>query len=276
MVFRTEEGRLYHIGAKFGEVNPHVLVPGSRVRVKKIAEKLKSPKTVSDGRFLMINGEYDGMSITAIDTGIGPSSAAIVVRELIEAIDFDKHRMATLIRPGTSGSLQSYVKVGDLVVSTGCIAQEEVSKRIIGHDFPLSADPGVVLALVEAGKKNGYLLGENLRVGVHHVKDALYEVEDSSLSATPGMVEKNLDYLKRVGALCTAMEFSVMSALAAKYNARWRKEGRDRRIRVGAVLLVLSPTKEAEEEIEFHMPSEEGLITTALDALVAVDRYELI
>jgi len=271
MVFRDEEGRFYHIGVKEGELSHLVLLPGSRKRVKRIGELLEGAEVLHDGRFLVIKGKYKGRVVTALDTGIGPSSAAIVVREVIEAIKYPESGVATLIRPGTCGSLQPYVKVGDLVVTRGCIAQEGVSKRIVGEGFPLLADPEVVMALVRAAEKNGYELGRNLHVGIHHVKDALYEVEDASLAARPEEAAENLRYLRRMGVLCTEMEFSILSALAARYNAEWRASGVKRRVRVGGVFLVVSPVKEEMEEVEFTKVSQEGLIRTALDALVMLE-----
>lgn len=271
MVFRNEEGRFHHIGAKAGEVNPYVLLPGSRVRVRKIAEMFESKKVVWDGRFLMINGFYEGKPVTAIDTGIGPSSAAIVVREVIEGIDFNKHENAVLLRVGTSGSLQRFVKPGDLVVTTGAVAEERVSERIVGSKYPLCADPDVVIALVRAAEKNGYELGKNLHVGVTHAKEALYEIEDPSFSAFPKRAQENLKLLEKLGVLCTEMEFSIISALAASYNARWICKGERKRIYVGGIFLVLSPPKGVEEGIEFLKPSQEGLIKTALDALLEME-----
>ncbi len=271
MVFRDEEGRFHHIGARIGEVNPYVLLPGSRVRVRRIAEKLESPKVISDGRFLMINGTYKGKPVTAIDTGIGPSSAAIVVREVIEGIDFNKHENAVLLRVGTSGSLQRFVKPGDLVVTTGAIAEERVSERIVGPKYPLCADPDVVMALVKAAEQNGYELGKNLHVGVTHAKEALYEIEDPSFSAFPARAQENLELLEKLGVLCTEMEFSIISALAASYNAKWVCRGERKRIYVGGVFLVLSPPKGMEGGIQFLKPSQEGLIKTALDALSRIE-----
>jgi len=271
LVFRDEEGRFHHIGAKFGEVNPFVLLPGSRVRVKRIAKKLDSPEVVWDGRFLMINGFYGGKPVTVIDTGIGPSSAAIVVREVIEGIDLNKHEKAVLLRVGTSGSLQEFVKPGDLVVTTGTVAEESVSERIVGPKYPLCADPDIVRALVKAAEENGYKLGKNLHVGVTHAKEALYEVEDPSFSGFPMRARENLELLERLGVLCTEMEFSIISALAASYNARWIREGRGKKIYVGGIFLVLSPPKGLKEGIEFLKPSQEGLIKTALDALLRIE-----
>ena len=265
MVFRDESGRLYHIGAKEGEVPPLVLLPGSRVRVRLIAEKLSSPEVIHDGRFLLVRGSWRGVDVAAIDTGIGPSSAAIVVREIVEAIG---ERDAVLIRPGTCGSLQPGVDPGDLVVSTGSVADEWVSARVAGPRFPLTCDPGVVEALVEAAESRGYRLGETLHVGVTHSKDALYEVEEPPLSARPEEASLNLEYLQRMGVLVTEMELSVISALAAWYNAKRRREGSPGRVRVGGIFLVVSPVKGVEEEVEFRKISQEGLVEVALDALV--------
>lgn len=272
MVFRDERGKLYHIGAAAGEVANRVLLPGSRVRVKKIAEFLSDARVIHDGRFLLVTGEYRGIPVSAIDTGIGPSSAAIVVREVLEAIDLSQGD-AILIRPGTCGALQPWVNVGDLIVSTGVVAQDGVTPKVAGERFPLFTDPGVVEALVEAATRIGYQPGDGLHVGVTHAKDALYEVEEAPAAAEPWRAERYLEYLQRMGVLATEMELGTILAISAQYNARLVREGKAQRIRVGGVFLSVSPVKGAEEETQFHKPSEEGLIRTALDALVLAEEY---
>ncbi len=136
---------LYHLGIDRGDLPPRVLLPGSRSRVKKIKEMIRG-EVISDGRQLVVVGEYRGREVAAVDTGMGPSSASIVVREVIEAIG----GKGILIRAGTCGSLQPHVKSGDLVISSGVVADDDVSKMIIGPNYPLCASREVVDALVRS------------------------------------------------------------------------------------------------------------------------------
>jgi len=268
MVFRDKEGRCYHIQVKLGEINPNILIPGSPERVEKIAEKLNDRKTIAHHRgILVVNGKYKGMPVTAINSGMGPSSASIVCREVIESINFEEQKEAKLVRVGTAGSMQQYVKVGDIVVSRGCIRDEDTTTKIIGPEYPAISDPTVILALASAAKDQGYTPKKNLHVGIHHAKSELYAVESHSLSAIPRTIEERMKAYERMGALCTEMEASVFLILADWYNSEWRKQNLQQRIRVGCVLLVVSSHKEWGEKIEFEKPSQEDLIKIGLEGL---------
>ncbi|MGC9103835.1 MAG: hypothetical protein ACP5JF_03470 [Candidatus Methanodesulfokora sp.] len=249
MVFIDSDGRLHHIRVGRGDLPSRVLLPGSRSRVKLIQRFLDNSKILADERQLVVVGSYRGVDVAAVDTGMGPSSAAIVVREVIEAVDY-KNGYAVLIRPGTCGSLQQGVIAGDLVISTGVIAQECASKKIIGEGFPLVPDPEVVDALRNACLE----LGVRFHMGLTHSKDALYEVEEPETSINPDEAKKNLEYLKRIGVLCTEMELSVILALASRYNLSGRK------IKAGGIFLVISDGVE----------KEDVLVEVALRALVSL------
>lgn len=275
MVFRDREGRCYHIQVKLGEINPNILVPGSPERVEKIAEKLKNAEKIAQHRgILVINGKYRGMPVTAINSGIGPASASIVCREAIESIDFERQKEAKLVRVGTAGSMQPYVNVGDIVISKGCIRDEDTTRKIVGSEYPAICDPMITLALASAAKDQGYMLGENLHLGMHHVKSELYAVENHSLSAIPKTIEERMRSYERMGALCTAMEASAFLILADWYNSEWRKQKLQQRIRVGCVLLVVSSHKEWGEKVEFEKPSQEDLIKIGLEGLYIANNLE--
>lgn len=275
MVFRDKEGRCYHTQVKLGEINPNILVPGSPERVEKIAEKLENAEKVAHHRgILVINGKYKGMPVTAINSGIGPASASIVCREAIESINFEELRDAKLVRVGTAGSIQPYVKVGDIVVSRGCIRDEDTTTKIIGSEYPAISDPMVTLALASAAKDQGYMPRKNLHLGVHHVKSELYAAENYSLSAIPRTIEERMKSYKRMGALCTDMEASAFLILADWYNSEWRKQNIQQRIRVGCVLLIVSSHKEWGEKIEFEKPSQEDLIKIGLEGLYIANNLE--
>jgi len=275
MVFRDEEGRCYHVQVKLGEINPNILVPGSPERVEKIAKKLKNAETIAQHRgILVINGKYRGMPVTAINSGMGPSSASIVCREAIESINFEEHKEARLVRVGTAGSMQPYVKVGDIVVSRGCIRDEDTTRKIIGPEYPAISDPMVTLALASAAKDQGCMPRKNLHVGVHHVKSELYAIENHLLSAIPRTIEEGMKAYERMGALCTEMEASAFLILADWYNSEWRKRNLQQRIRVGCVLLVVSSHKEWGEKIEFEKPSQEDLIKIGLEGLYIANNLE--
>ncbi len=244
---------LYHIGVSPGDLPGRVLLSGSRRRVKRIADYIGG-KLVDNGRQLVAIGKYKGVDLAAVDTGMGPSSASIVVREVIEAIN----RRGVLMRVGTCGSLQRKVEVGHLVIPSGVVIDECVSKKISGDIHPIPSDE-VTKALIRSAELRGYRRGFNLHVGYIHTKDVLYEFEEPNLSSEPELVKRRHDFLERMRVLATEMEFSVILSLASRYNA----EGAD--IRAGGILLVVSPY--IKNGLVFEKPPQEDLIFVALEAI---------
>lgn len=271
MIFRDEEGRFYHTGVRRGEVNPYILTAGSPGRVRRVAQYLGKPVVISkqgeERGILAINGFYNEVPVTVVNTGMGTPSASIVIREIVESLDFGKKGRATLIRIGTCGSLQRYVEVGDMVVSKGCVRDDGTTRFIIYDQYPAVPDLKTTISILLAAKDVGYIVRENLWVGITHAKSELYGFETPPLSAVPKELESRLKSYKRMGVLATEMEFPIFTILADMYNAEWREKGRPHRVDVGCVLLVVSPAKEEAEHIQFKKPSQKDLIQIGLKAL---------
>lgn len=250
---------LYHLGLSKGDLPERVLLSGSRRRVIQISELIDG-ELLEKGRQLVAIGSYRGVEVAAVDTGMGPSSASIVARETIEAVNGE----GILIRVGTCGSLQPSVEVGHLVISRAVVRDEQVSRKIAG-DIPLLPDDKVVGALVKAAELAGYRAGKDLHVGITHTKDSLYEFEDPELSVDPEGGRSRLKYLTEMGVLATEMEFSVILALAHWYNMRGG------RVRAGGIFLVVSPF--ISRGLTFERPDQGDLIKVALEALVSTQAY---
>ncbi len=248
--------KLYHLGISEGTLPPRVLLVGSRKRVSLISEMVGG-KLMEEGRQLIAVGTYNGKEVAAVDTGMGPSSASIIVREVIEAMN----REGILIRAGTCGSLQPHVEVGHLVISKAVIADERVSKRIVG-DLPLMSHEDVVKALETAAEELGYRRGKDLHTGVTHTKDALYEFEGPELSVDPESGRRRIEFLSKVGVLATEMEMSVILALTHWYNLRGGM------LRAGGVLLVVSPL--VSRGLTFAHPDQADLVKVALEAVTSL------
>ncbi len=271
MIFRDEGGRCYHTGIKKGEVNPSILTGGSPGRVRRVASHLKKPVMISkqgeERGILVINGLYNEIPVTVVNTGMGTPSASIVLREIIDSIDFGKKSKATIIRIGTCGSLQKYVKVGDIVVSTGCVRDDGTTRLIIHDEYPAVPDLKTTISILLAAKDVGYRVRENLWVGITHSKSELYGFETPLLSAVPEELESRLKAFKRMGVLATEMEFPIFTVLADMYNAEWLEKGKPYRVNVGCALLVVSPAKGEAEHVQFRKTSQENLIQIGLKAM---------
>jgi len=157
--------RVYHLMLKPGDIAPYVLLPGDPERVPKIAEFWDESKEVARHReYVTYTGRYKGTEISATSTGIGGPSAAIAVEELAQV------GAKTLIRVGSTGSIQKDITVGDLIIATGAVRLDGTSKQYVRAEYPALANYEVVLALIEAAES----LGVKYHLGIIASTDSFY------------------------------------------------------------------------------------------------------
>jgi uridine phosphorylase len=132
-----------------GDVARYVLLSGDPRRVERIAAFFDDSKKVGDYRGLVTyTGCVEGIGVSACSTGIGCPSAAIVVEELANI------GAETLIRVGTTGSLQSDVEVGDIVIASAAVRNDGTSRNYVPIEYPAVADFNVTTALFQAAKES--------------------------------------------------------------------------------------------------------------------------
>ena len=189
-----------HIMCGIGDIEKYVLLPGDPKRVEKIAASFDEAHKVADYRgFLTYSGKVDGLGISACSTGIGCPSAAIVVEELT------KIGAETLIRVGTTGSLQREIDMGDLVVATAAVRADGASKAFMPVEYPAVASFDVVSALLQAARK----LKKKVHLGVVLSSDAFYCDDDAAMSR-----------LSEANVMSVEMESSVIFTLAGMKSLR--------------------------------------------------------
>lgn len=105
-----------HIGAVKGEIAETILLPGDPLRAKFIADNfLEDAKQFNATRNMLgFTGMYHGKPVSVMGTGMGCPSIGIYSHELIHA-----YGCKNLIRVGTAGALQPYIKVRDMVFGMG-------------------------------------------------------------------------------------------------------------------------------------------------------------
>ncbi|KAA0154536.1 hypothetical protein FNF27_02265 [Cafeteria roenbergensis] len=247
------------------------ILAGDPGRIAKIAALFDDPAEVATNRgFTVWRGQLDGVNVFAAAHGIGSASAAIVFEELALL------GCHTLIRVGTCGSLQAGMRVGDVVVSTGCIRDDGTTRAYLPAEFPAVASHELVTAL-----RLATMGAEGDRppwVGVTHCKGSFY-------SEVPGYVPDAAAADARWaawvggGAVATEMEGAALFAIGGARN-----------MRTGMVLAVLGVTKKgpgaadestAEAVASILTDSEEAAagktraIRAAVDALRVVIRHDV-
>jgi uridine phosphorylase len=142
--------KVYHLMAGPGDIAPYVLTPGDPDRVPRIAKYWDSARQVAVHReYVTYTGTYKGAPISAVSTGIGGPAAAIAIEELLTL------GANTFIRVGTTGALQEWIKVGDVIINTGAVRLDGASNAYAMPEYPAVASYDVVLALITAAEQLG-------------------------------------------------------------------------------------------------------------------------
>lgn len=241
------------------DVSRYVILTGSPERVVIIAEKLTNSKKIAQNReFVSYTGFFGDVEILVISTGIGSPSAAIAIEELTE-LGAD-----TFIRVGTSGSLQEWVAVGDLIIATGAVRDEGTTPQYVPMYYPAIAHYEVVNALIASSEK----LSVKPQIGIIHTKDSLRQETPEGVPLERAIREK-WDILRRSQVLCTEMESSALFVI-----------GSIKKVRVGSVIVSAGLTYKGIPDIN-TIETENGisnaidLAISAIGVLANNDRREL-
>ena len=238
----------YHVNLTKGDVGEYVILPGDPGRCEKIAQYFDNPVLVANNReYVTYTGTLDGVKVSVTSTGIGGPSAAIALEELVHC---GAH---TFIRVGTSGGMQKEVLGGDVVIATGAIRLDGTSKEYAPIEYPAVANFDVVMALKESAKE----LNHPYHVGVVQCKDSFYGQHSPESMPIASELQNKWEAWIRTGALTSEMESATLFIV-----------GSTRRVRVGAVLLVVAnQTRRALglEDIQVH--DTEAAIKVAINAL---------
>ncbi len=211
----------YHIRCREGDVGRYVLLPGDPGRCERIAAHFEGARLVARNReFTTYTGTLSGVPVSVTSTGIGGPSTAIAVEELC-AIGAE-----TLIRVGTSGAMQNYLRNGDLVIAQAAVRDEGTSAQYVPLSYPAVAHLDTVLALQSAAREAGV----RAYTGIVRSGDALY------VDLAPGTIPLHAHQPTHVGrvwsearVLCADMEAATLFVV-----------GTIRGLRTGTILLVVN------------------------------------
>ncbi|MFQ6088602.1 MAG: nucleoside phosphorylase [Candidatus Methanofastidiosia archaeon] len=207
------EGKQYHIACGEGDLSKYVLLPGDPERVLKVAKDWDSFEEIAFHReYRSVTGEYKGMEISCISTGIGSPSATIALEEL-SRIGCD-----TFLRVGSCGAIQKEIECGDLVISTGAVRLEGTSKQYVRVEYPALANHEVVLALIEASESFGftYHLGITASTDSFYTGQARYGFKEYRQSFMKTLISD----LQKAKVLNFEMEAAALFTLSNVYGLR--------------------------------------------------------
>lgn len=178
------------VNAKFA------LLPGDPARLDRIAPFLENVEELAYNReYRSLAGTYKGVRVLAVSTGIGGASAAIAVEELKNI------GVTHMIRIGSCGALQPKVKLGDILLVSGCVRDDGASKTYIAPEFPAVPDTEMLLACAEAAKA----IGAPYHTGIARSHDSFYTDREAEFNA----------YWQKAGVLGSDMETAALFTVGA-------------------------------------------------------------
>lgn len=150
----TQDGAVYHLRIKKGDIPGYVLLPGAPERTDLIASLWEKSELLSSYReYRTAAGTYKGTPIAATSVGIGCPGMEIALHELTLV---GAH---TCIRVGTTGSICEDFGCGDIIIPYAGVRHDGTSDAYVEKAFPAFAHPAVVAALAEACETLGYRYG---------------------------------------------------------------------------------------------------------------------
>lgn len=181
----------HHIKVLPGQLSRYVLIPGSHLRGRRIAEELDDCEVVSATRgYYIYTGYTGGLRVTVCSTGMGGPAAAIAMEEL------GRMGCDTFIRVGSAGAVAPHLGVGDIAIATGCVRGGGTGARYLPPEFPAVPNFDLTAAMVEAGRR----LGAPVHTGVCATGDAFYGPDPEAESAR----------LQQAGVLAIEMEADTL------------------------------------------------------------------
>jgi uridine phosphorylase len=244
--------RQYHIGLGPGELADYILLPGDQDRVEKVASYFSSiERTHRHREFASATGEYKGLRVSVVSTGIGTDNVEIVVSEILAITD-----KPSFIRIGSCGALQRGMEVGDLVISTGAVRLETTTNWFVHEGYPAVAHYEAVLALEEAAST----LGHRHHVGITATAPGFYGAQGRPIPQLPIRYPDLAEEMARQGILNFEMEVSALLVLAGLGGCR-----------AGAVCAVYANRVTGEFVTgESKDRAETAVVETGLESLLAL------
>ena len=204
----NEEGKLYHVHLKPGDIGRYVLLPGDPFRTDLIASFFDDARLVAHNReHKTWTGYLDGEKVSVTSTGMGCASTAICLEELI------KCGADTFIRVGTAGRVcdAAMDETLDGVINTAAVRDEGTTISYMPIEYPAIADRHVVAALSEAARMHN----KNYIEGITHSKDSFFGELDPDSSPVSARLKKRWEAWQRGNVVCSEMECAAIFVISS-------------------------------------------------------------
>lgn len=206
-IVRDPSGRQYHLQVAPGEVAPSIILVGDPQRAERVAARFEHVElTRSNREYLTITGTHQGLPVSVVGTGMGAGVTEIAIVELCQCVE-----NPLMIRCGSSGALQTYINLGDIVISQGAYRMENTSTWFVDEGYPAVADPQVVLALLQAADEANV----HHHLGITATSPGFYGGQGRNIPGFNVREPEILERLQRQGIKNLEMETSCLLTLAS-------------------------------------------------------------
>jgi purine-nucleoside phosphorylase len=187
------------------EIANTVLMPGDPLRAKFIADTyLTDVKQFNQVRGMLgFTGYYKGKRVSVMGSGMGAPSAMIYFHEL-----YSYYGVETIIRIGTSGAMQPFIKLRDVVVATAACTNSNINTGRFGPNVTFAPTPDFDLLL--ATHAQAEKMGITTHFGTVMSGDIFYDEKE----------EKYGKRLQQYGVLAGEMESAGLYSVARKLNKK--------------------------------------------------------
>ena len=178
------------------------IMPGDPGRVPKIASLLDNPIALASNReynsYLGFSGDTP---IVVCSTGIGGPSTSIAAEELGQL------GVRTFLRVGTTGAIQPWIDVADVIVTSGSVRMDGASLHFAPLEYPAVAHFDCMTALVESARD----LGHPSHVGITVASDTFYPGQER-YDTVSGYVRRSLQGSAAEWAALHVLNYEMESA----------------------------------------------------------------
>jgi uridine phosphorylase len=150
------------------DVGKYAIVPGPKERLDGLMKKIENPiKNFSFMEYTMYTGTYAGVKVTGINGGRFAADTSITTEILCSA------EVKCLIRIGSCGALSGDIKIGDLIVATGCVRGDGVTPYYVDSNFETKPDAALTQAVSKIAQVAVSPMGNKVHEGKVWTTDAI-------------------------------------------------------------------------------------------------------
>ncbi|HSW71449.1 MAG TPA: nucleoside phosphorylase [Gammaproteobacteria bacterium] len=253
-------------------IGRYILIPGSDGRAKEIADHFDDleVKTHERGIHLYLGSvsvESEKIEVASIGSGMGCPSMEIYLHELFQL------GAKRFLRIGTAGSLQPWVKPGDLINVQAAVRDENTTERYLPLEFPAIASLEMTSSVLLAAEQ--LELFDQLHTGTVHCKSSLY-AREFGIGPRKQENQQYLNLLHQAGVLASEMETAALFIQTQIYNhaLQLQDESANSRVMAGAILGIVASSEEGYDADEAPIVTQQT-IELALETIKILAIQEL-